>query len=226
MPTDFLSAVSANHRTHRSTMEYFPQYNHPQAQAQGIYQHPAFAHSNLLQDFPPYADQHQRMYNVPRRSASLTNLNQLANMNQNGEKTDTKPRLSKQEVEILERQFQEMQKPTSITKRQLAERFNVDVARINVSITQHTDIQVALANILIELVPESQSQGQARKKARGVWPPPKPGPNVLGAILARTTCSGRLHVREPIPVSRQSCFRISHVEWFSSSCGGSMQRPI
>jgi hypothetical protein len=46
---------------------------------------------------------------------------------------DTKPRLSKQEVGILEQQFQEHHKPTSSTKRQLAERFHVDVARINVS---------------------------------------------------------------------------------------------
>jgi hypothetical protein len=62
----------------------------------------------------------------------MTNLTQAPMGNHNGDKSETKPRLSKGEVEVLERQFQEQHKPTSNTKRQLAERFHVDVARINV----------------------------------------------------------------------------------------------
>lgn len=48
------------------------------------------------------------------------------------EHNETKPRLSKEEVELLENHFQAHQKPNSNTKRQLAEGMNVDVARINV----------------------------------------------------------------------------------------------
>jgi Homeodomain len=50
------------------------------------------------------------------------------------DKSEKKPKLSKAEVSILEAKFQEIQKPTSRTKRELAEQFHVDVARINVSV--------------------------------------------------------------------------------------------
>jgi hypothetical protein len=46
---------------------------------------------------------------------------------------DPKPRLAKDEVELLEREFAKNAKPNSSTKRDLAERMAVDVARINVS---------------------------------------------------------------------------------------------
>lgn len=45
---------------------------------------------------------------------------------------ETKPRLGKDEVEILEREFQANPKPTTQTKRQFAEDMGVDLARINV----------------------------------------------------------------------------------------------
>ena len=98
--------------------------------------HPGISSHNevhLPLNYPPYIDQQQRPspYAVPRRSNSMTNLNQVARAH-HGEKTDTKPRLSKAEVEILERQFQEQHKPSSNTKRQLADRMGVEIARINV----------------------------------------------------------------------------------------------
>lgn len=68
---------------------------------------------------------------MPRRSNSMTDLSQMARTS-HGDKGDTKPRLSKGEVEILERQFQEQHKPSSNTKRQLAERMGVEISRINV----------------------------------------------------------------------------------------------
>ena len=46
--------------------------------------------------------------------------------------TESKPRLSKQEVEILEAEFQKNHKPNSSTKKALAEQMRVDNARINV----------------------------------------------------------------------------------------------
>jgi hypothetical protein len=51
-----------------------------------------------------------------------------------GTKTnETKPRLGKDEVDILEREFKKNPKPTTQTKRQFAEDMGVDLARINVS---------------------------------------------------------------------------------------------
>jgi hypothetical protein len=49
------------------------------------------------------------------------------------DRNETKPRLAKQEVELLERHFQENHKPPSSLKRQLAENMGVQVCRINVS---------------------------------------------------------------------------------------------
>jgi murein DD-endopeptidase MepM/ murein hydrolase activator NlpD len=51
--------------------------------------------------------------------------------NQGGEKNDTKPRLAKVEVDILEREFQKHPKPSTQVKRQLAGNMNVDISRIN-----------------------------------------------------------------------------------------------
>lgn len=46
--------------------------------------------------------------------------------------TEPKPRLAKEEVDKLEREFQRNYKPNSIIKKQLAEEMGVDLARINV----------------------------------------------------------------------------------------------
>lgn len=51
---------------------------------------------------------------------------------QMGRPTESKPRLSKHEVEVLEAEFQKNHKPNSITKKALAESMRVDNARINV----------------------------------------------------------------------------------------------
>jgi hypothetical protein len=108
-------------------MDYMS-YNNP------VY-HQGFAHhsnTHLPLGYPQYAD--HRAYAMPRRSNSMTDLSQM--VRSHADKNDTKPRLSKQEVEILERQFQEQHKPSSNTKRQLADRMGVDIARINVSLDE------------------------------------------------------------------------------------------
>jgi hypothetical protein len=48
---------------------------------------------------------------------------------------EPKPRLAKEEVELLEREFAKNQKPSSTTKRELAEQMGVEVPRINVGFT-------------------------------------------------------------------------------------------
>lgn len=56
--------------------------------------------------------------------------------------TESKPRLSKEEVEILEAEFQKNHKPNSTTKKALAQSMRVDNARINVScpLPRHTKL--------------------------------------------------------------------------------------
>ncbi|KAL0936580.1 homeobox transcription [Colletotrichum truncatum] len=48
-----------------------------------------------------------------------------------GKTTESKPRLAKDEVDKLEREFQKNNKPNSSLKKQLAEEMRVDIARIN-----------------------------------------------------------------------------------------------
>lgn len=58
--------------------------------------------------------------------------NRLAQHQQMSRTTESKPRLSKEEVEVLEAEFQKNHKPSSTTKKALAESMRVDNARINV----------------------------------------------------------------------------------------------
>ena len=127
--------------------------------------HPGFDHHHDIQlahTYPQYPEQQHRPYAVPRRSNSMTDLSQMARAS-HGDKGDTKPRLSKGEVEILERQFQEQHKPSSNTKRQLADRMGVDISRINVRwdevIGKHN------ADKEIELVSKSTRKSKAGEKA-------------------------------------------------------------
>jgi len=69
-----------------------------------------------------YADIHQTyamQQQIPLPTTTKTN--------------ETKPRLGKDEVDILEREFKKNPKPTTQTKRQFAEDMGVELARINVS---------------------------------------------------------------------------------------------
>lgn len=58
--------------------------------------------------------------------------NHLVHHQQMSRTTESKPRLSKEEVEVLEAEFQKNHKPNSSTKKALAESMRVDHARINV----------------------------------------------------------------------------------------------
>ncbi len=92
-------------------MEYFePNYQQPH------YHHDQMSH---------YTDSHQA-YNM---ASSTPMIGMSASVKTN----ETKPRLGKDEVDILEREFRKNPKPTTQTKRQFAEDMGVDLARINVS---------------------------------------------------------------------------------------------
>ena len=76
----------------------------------------------------PYWNQLMAYYQHQQRTAAI--------MGQGGmhlsKPTEPKPRLAKDEVELLEREFSKNPKPTSSTKRELAEQMGVEVPRINV----------------------------------------------------------------------------------------------
>lgn len=78
---------------------------------------------------------------------------------------ETKPRLGKDEVDILEREFKKNPKPTTQVKRQFAEDMGVDLARINVSSTLYLWVTFADKT---ELVPESTCKTEARKETRSI----------------------------------------------------------
>jgi hypothetical protein len=93
------------------------------------------------QQVPHYGQSFQdyQMMTYNRHMVHPSPLGQLAMESQHfQDRNETKPRLAKQEVEMLERHFQENHKPPSSLKRQLAEQMGVDVARINVCITSLT----------------------------------------------------------------------------------------
>jgi Homeodomain len=88
------------------------------------FQHQNFSHHEHMQRMSAhYADIHQTYamaQQIPLPTAPKTN--------------ETKPRLGKDEVDILEREFKKNPKPTTQTKRQFAEDMGVELARINVGL--------------------------------------------------------------------------------------------
>ena len=82
-------------------------------------------------------------------------------------KYETKARLQKVEVDILEREFVRNPKPTTETKRRFAEEMEIDLARINVCCAFDTKTITSLT-LLIELVPESARKGEAIDEATGL----------------------------------------------------------
>ena len=83
-----------------------------------------FANYNQLSNYPSYLADSMETYQ--------THHNRLVQHQQMSRTTETKPRLSKEEVEVLEAEFQKNHKPSSNTKKALAESMRVENARINV----------------------------------------------------------------------------------------------
>jgi hypothetical protein len=75
---------------------------------------------------------------------------------------DVKPRLTKEQHDILERHFQQQSKPTTSTKKGFADALGVPLDKINVR--AFPDVPTCLHNLLItfaELVPEQTGEGEA-----------------------------------------------------------------
>jgi hypothetical protein len=78
----------------------------------------------------------------------------------------TRPRLTKDQVDVLESQFQAQPKPNSNVKRQLAVQTNLTLPRVAVSLQNHS-LQVSRLTGA-ELVSKPPSKGQTTEEARGV----------------------------------------------------------
>jgi len=82
----------------------------------------------------------------------------------NGSKqAEPKPRLAKDEVELLEREFAKNPKPNSSTKRELAEQMGVEVPRINVCLRNSRKGCHVLTRYS-ELVSKSTGEGKANEE--------------------------------------------------------------
>ncbi|KAJ4322777.1 hypothetical protein N0V84_004670 [Fusarium piperis] len=106
-------------------MENMGSYHQPQWSGWGYHgaanQYPRY--SQQLPSYAAYLPESMELYN--------THQGHLLHHHQMSRTTETKPRLSKEEVEILEAEFQKNHKPNSSTKKALAESMRVDNARIN-----------------------------------------------------------------------------------------------
>jgi hypothetical protein len=94
-------------------------------------------------------------------AAYRTQQHHLVHHQQLARTTESKPRLSKEEVEVLEAEFQKNHKPSSTIKKALAESMRVENARINVSYFVNELIQDA--DIGVELVPKSACSREERE---------------------------------------------------------------
>ena len=92
------------HQPHIGHHEYIPYSDNPTNQFYELQHHP---HHGLI---------------MGDQNAALTSH----------DKTETKPRLAKNEVDQLEAEFQRNNKPNSNLKRELAAQMRVDITRINV----------------------------------------------------------------------------------------------
>jgi len=137
------------------------------------YSHSPFSHSGLSMCM---GDNQALMYDqipphiydiIPPHGMSPQGPNNGSPANlPSGERTETKPRLHKDEVARLEKIFLENHKPNSNTKRGLADQMGVEVARINVSRDRIALIWRTMLTSYPELVPEQTSEGEAREKTR------------------------------------------------------------
>ncbi|KAF4465842.1 homeobox transcription [Fusarium albosuccineum] len=102
----------------------------------GSYHQPqwsSWGYHNTPNHYPRYSQQLPSYAAYLPESMELYNAHQghLLHHHQMSRTTETKPRLFKEEVEVLEAEFQKNHKPNSTTKKALAESMRVDNARIN-----------------------------------------------------------------------------------------------
>jgi len=132
-------------------MEFMDLYHRPyarpdmQPQYHGQMQQPHGQPYGQPQQYPFYNPHFLALYQQQQQRAAAVMMGQAGS--HGSRQTEPKPRLAKDEVELLEREFSKNQKPNSSTKRELAEQMGVEVPRINVGIrgirraTWHADMR-------------------------------------------------------------------------------------
>ncbi|OHF01068.1 homeobox domain-containing protein [Colletotrichum orchidophilum] len=101
-------------------MAFYPNYHTATAYEYGF--------STPFPGAPLYQNDYMEMFRQQQQQAMMSRgLFPAAG----GKATESKPRLAKDEVDKLEREFQKNNKPNSSLKKQLAEEMRVDIARIN-----------------------------------------------------------------------------------------------
>lgn len=74
---------------------------------------------------------------------------------------DVKPRLTKEQHDVLEQHFQMQHKPSTLVKKDFASKLGVPLDKVNVSSSSSHVLCHSSANSAAELVPEPQGEGQA-----------------------------------------------------------------
>jgi len=143
---------------------YSHSYAHPQSRRQGSYpSSPSWQlHSRQHQHALSQHGNHYTFGSVRHHPFALAHALHAKTT------SETKARLDKKHVEILEQEFQKNHKPSSIVKRELAEQMGHEVARINVRIHRVAAQGVCLPLTCPppgpELVPEQASKGEVEQE--------------------------------------------------------------
>lgn len=126
---------------------------------------PAMAHPSMMHPMDGYIYQHPPFDMVDFYHQPIMDYEEYA-------ENLSRPRLTKEQVETLEAQFQAHPKPSSNVKRQLAAQTNLSLPRVAVS-TSSFSIWVESViretdGLVIELVPEPTSKGKATEETGGI----------------------------------------------------------
>lgn len=114
----------------------------------------------------PFMDNHSHPHSYIEFSELQQNVLQPEEYEDAGEIL-TRPRLTKEQVEVLESQFQAHPKPNSNVKRQLAMQTGLTLPRVAVRLIWSVS-RLSTLTIVTELVPKPTSKSQTAKETRRV----------------------------------------------------------
>lgn len=114
---------------------FVPQYNAMGQAAPHQHQERHQAQQRQQHGYPSYPYTNEHLMVLAQMQHQRTMMGQVhdASLSPTSKQDQPKPRLSKDEVDLLEKEFQKNHKPTSARKREIAELLKVDLPRINVS---------------------------------------------------------------------------------------------
>ena len=99
--------------------------------------HPFSMHQSYFQD-PYYTDDNALFYMSPMEPTPLQQSNgKVMEEEAEDEDTSSRPRLSPDQLAILEEHFQSHHKPNTDFKKQLAEQLGLSTSRVNVGFQNH-----------------------------------------------------------------------------------------